>query len=129
MQLVGKKNHFVKLCLSLIISTLLTLVLLLFFSVIIYFTGANSFWLKAVNLIIRLFAVCSCVLIYAPQSKGILSGAILGVLSFASVQLAFAILFKGFKFDNFLMNSLFSVIFGAIFGIICVNLKNRAKST
>ena len=129
MQFSSCKKYLLRPVISLALSTIVALLLLLFFSVIVYFTGANDFVLKLINFVIRLFSVCVCVFIFAPESKGILIGGVLGVLSFALTQLTFSLLFSGAVLSNFLLNGVFSAIFGAIFGIICVNLKNRAKST
>ena len=129
MQLLGGKNYFIRAVTALIISTLSALLLLLFFSVIVYFTGASTAFLKVINLIIRLVSVCICVFAFAPDVKGIVVGGVLGGLSYVLTGLTFTLLFNGNAFANFLLNAIFSIIFGAIFGIICVNLKNRAKST
>jgi putative membrane protein (TIGR04086 family) len=129
MRLLSVKNQLIRGFLSLIISALSALVLLLFFSLIIYFTGANTFVLKLINLIIRLVAICVCVFVFAADEKGLLFGGLLGILSYLFQSLAFSLLFGGNAFENFLLNGAFSIAFGAIFGIICVNLKNRAKST
>ena len=112
-----------------LISSLTALILLFTFSAIIYFTGASDCLLRVINLLVRIFAVGVCVFLCMPQSKGILYGGIAGLVSAIFMQFTFLALSAKFSVSEFLINGLFCVIFGAIFGIIWVNLKNRAKST
>ena len=112
-----------------LISSLTALILLFTFSAIIYFTGASDWLLRVINLLVRIFAVGVCVFLCMPQSKGILYGGIAGLVSAIFMQFTFLALSAKFSVSEFLINGLFCVIFGAIFGIIWVNLKNRAKST
>ena len=112
-----------------LISSLTALILLFTFSAIIYFTGASDLLLRVINLLVRIFAVGICVFLCMPQSKGILYGGIAGLVSAIFMQFTFLALSAKFSVSEFLINGLFCVIFGAIFGIIWVNLKNRAKST
>lgn len=112
-----------------LISSLTALILLFTFSAIIYFTGASDWLLRVINLLVRIFAVGVCVFLCMPQSKGILYGGIAGLVSAIFMQFTFLALSAKFSISEFLINGLFCVIFGAIFGIIWVNLKNRAKST
>ena len=112
-----------------LISSLTALILLFTFSAIIYFTGASDWLLRVINLLVRIFAVGVCVFLCMPQSKGILYGSIAGLVSAIFMQFTFLALSAKFSVSEFLINGLFCVIFGAIFGIIWVNLKNRAKST
>ena len=112
-----------------LISSLTALILLFTFSAIIYFTGASDWLLRVINLLVRIFAVAVCVFLCMPESKGILYGGIAGLVSAIFMQFTFLALSAKFSVSEFLINGLFCVIFGAIFGIIWVNLKNRAKST
>ena len=112
-----------------LISSLTALILLFTFSAIIYFTGASDWLLRVINLLVRIFAVGVCVFLCMPQSKGILYGSIAGLVSAVFMQFTFLALSAKFSVSEFLINGLFCVIFGTIFGIIWVNLKNRAKST
>ncbi|MBE5765262.1 MAG: DUF3792 family protein [Clostridiales bacterium] len=112
-----------------LISSLTALILLFTFSAIIYFTGASDWLLRVINLLVRIFAVAVCVFLCMPQSKGILYGGIAGLVTAIFMQFTFLALSAKFSVSEFLINGLFCVIFGAIFGIIWVNLKNRAKST
>ena len=112
-----------------LISSLTALILLFTFSAIIYFTGASDWLLRVINLLVRIFAVGVCVFLCMPESKGILYGGIAGLVSAIFMQFTFLALSAKFSVSEFLINGLFCVIFGAIFGIIWVNLKNRAKST
>ncbi len=112
-----------------LISSLTALILLFTFSAIIYFTGASDWLLRVINLLVRIFAVGVCVFLCMPESKGILYGGIAGLVSTIFMQFTFFALSAKFSVSEFLINGLFCVIFGAIFGIIWVNLKNRAKST
>lgn len=112
-----------------LISSLTALILLFTFSAIIYFTGASDWLLRVINLLVRIFAVGVCVFLCMPQSKGMLYGSIAGLVSAIFMQFTFLALSAKFSVSEFLINGLFCVIFGAIFGIIWVNLKNRAKST
>ena len=80
-------------------------------------------------LAVFVFAVAVCVFLCMPESKGILYGGIAGLVSAIFMQFTFLALSAKFSVSEFLINGLFCVIFGAIFGIIWVNLKNRAKST
>ena len=111
------------------ISALTALILLFFFSTIIYFTGAGDLLLRIINLLVRIFAVGVCVFLCMPESKGILYGGISGLVSSIFTQMVFLGISGNFTLFEFLLNTLFCIIFGAIFGIIWVNLKNRAKST
>ena len=112
-----------------LISSLTALILLFTFSAIIYFTGASDWLLRVINLLVRIFAVAVCVFLCMPERKGILYGGIAGLVSAIFMQFTFLALSAKFSVSEFLINGLFCVIFGAIFGIIWVNLKNRAKST
>lgn len=111
------------------ISALSALILIFFFSTIIYFIGASDLLLRIINLLVRIFAVAVCVFLCMPENKGILYGGISGLVSAIFTQLTLFGISGEFTLFEFLLNTIFSIIFGAIFGIIWVNLKNRAKST
>ncbi len=120
---------FARLILSALISTFFALILLMLFSLVIYFTGGSNGLLTAVNVVIRLLSVGLASLLFVRTEKGLLCGAVAGIVSGILVQTLFSLISLRFNWGSFAINSLFCGLFGGIFGIIFVNLKNNAKSS
>lgn len=129
MQTLNKLSYPVKLLKANLYALIFAFLLLLLFSVVIYYTGASDALLRAVNVAIRLLAVGFCVLKSVETSGGIVKGAIAGFTCSVILQLAFSLITGTFKWKNFLIGIVFSVIFGIIFGIIFTNLKNKGESS
>ena len=122
-------SYGVRLIVATVCSVAFALILLTLFSIIVYFTGYTSGLLTAIKLIIRLLSVGLCALILVKNTGGLLNGSLAGLLSSIGVQLAFSLISSTFNWGEFAFNLLFCVIFGALFGIIFVNLKNNSKSS
>ncbi len=120
---------FARLIFSALVSTLFALILLMLFSLVVYFTGGSNGLLIAVNVVIRLFSAGLAALIFVKTQRGLLCGAIAGAFSGIFVQALFSLISLRFNWGSFVLNSLFCALFGGIFGIIFVNLKNNAKSS
>lgn len=125
MKILTKNNFIIKLLLGVFISVLFALILLTFFSVIITFTGVSQKGLSVINTIIRLLSVGLCVLICVKE-KAILKGSIAGLVTCIFVQLLFFAISGTINIGEFIINSIFCIIFGVIFAIIFVNLKNKS---
>lgn len=120
-----EKPFSLKLFFCVIFSLAFALALLLFFSLIIFFTGANDFLLTLINVVIRLLAIGLCVFLSVDNSGGIFKGGVAGLAVSLGVGILFFILSGEFSWLSFALNTLFGVVFGIIFGIIFVNLKNK----
>jgi putative membrane protein (TIGR04086 family) len=105
-------------------AVIITLVGVLVFAGITKFTLFNNGVIKAVNQFIKILAIflgCS----FCIRGKGgLLRGAILALLATVLTYSLFSLFCGQSAFDqNFLLDLIFTIIIGAISGIITVNLK------
>ena len=129
MQYLKQLSYPLKLLKSTVYSILFAFALLILFSIVIHYTGANDGVIRAINIIIRLLSVGLCVFLSVEKSSGIAKGALAGLATAILLQLCFCFVLTTFNFKDFALGTVFSVIFGIIFGIIFVNLKNKGESS
>lgn len=114
----GLKGSMLSVCVS--------LVLILIFAFIIKLTSMSDTLIKPINQIIKVVSIFfgTLFIVKKVNQKGLITGAIVGLLYSILAFVVFSILNGGFSFDiTLLIDILFGAISGAICGIICVNMK------
>ena len=119
----------IRLAVSAVLSVTFALLLLMLFSVVAYFTGYNNLVLKIINILIRFLATAFCIILLTGESGAIKNGIIGGLVSSVAVQATFSCISGRLNWGDFALNTVFCIIFGVIFAIIYVNLKNNGKSS
>lgn len=114
----GLKGSMLSVCVS--------LVLILIFAFVIKLTSMSDTLIKPINQIIKVVSIFfgTLFIVKKVNQKGLITGAIVGLLYSILAFVVFSILNGGFSFDiTLLIDILFGAISGAICGIICVNMK------
>lgn len=109
---------------GILLAFLLTIILLLLFSVIIYFTSiAEEFISKLAVIVMALsIAVSSFITSRGIESKGWLNGGLIGLLYSAAIIIIKILFFKEGITASSLLDVLFGFLIGAISGAIGVNI-------
>lgn len=114
----GLKGSMLSVCIS--------LVLILIFAFIIKLTSMSDALIKPINQVIKIVSILigTMFIVKKVKQKGLLLGAMVGLLYSILAFVVFSILNGGFSFDwTLLIDILFGTISGAICGVICVNSK------
>jgi len=105
-------------------AVIITLVGVLIFGAIIKLACLSSNVIKAVNQFIKILSIFLASTFSVRGGKGLIKGAIIGVISTLVIYLVFAIMDSGIAFDGgFVIDLIFGLIVGAISGVISMNLK------
>ncbi len=97
---------------------------ILIFALVIKLTVLSSNTVKIVNQFIKLISVFLGCMVAVRAEKGLIKGALIGVISNFIIYLVFSILGGVGVFTlSFLIDAIFLVIVGGIAGVIAVNLK------
>ena len=103
-----------------------TLIAVLIFAGIIKATAFSSGIIKAVNQFIKILSVFLGCYFCVREQKGLVKGALIGVLSSLLTTLVFALICgTELSFSSIVLDALFLLIVGAICGVITVNVKNK----
>lgn len=109
---------------SVLISIVFTVVLTLIFTLIVYLCNLPNGCVKIVNQFIKFISLFLGVFISVSTCKGLLKGGVSGVISSILVLFLFALIGKvSLTFLSVLLESVFSLVVGAISGIIAVTIK------
>ncbi len=114
----GLKGSMLSVCIS--------LVLILIFAFIIKLTSMSDALIKPINQVIKIVSILigTMFIVKKVKQKGLLLGAMVGLLYSILAFVVFSILNGGFSFDwTLLIDILFGTISGGICGVICVNSK------
>ena len=125
---VNKKQLFVSLLSSVLVSVATTLIMILLFAVVIRFFDINDNWIFPVNQIIKVLSLLFGIMIMLKQnnSQGFYKGILLGITYFLLSTIVFSILQNSFSFKmNNIYDMLLTTLIGGIIGIIVVNCKKN----
>lgn len=118
-------NDFVQYLKALIVSLIVSFAGILIFALIIKLTNMSDGWIVPINLIIKAISVAVGMIIYTKsRSGGLKKGIILAVSYITLSFVVFSALSGDFSFSwTLLLDYVFSILVGAIVGIIRVNKK------
>ena len=106
------------------LAVIITLAGVLLFAFIIKLACLSSGVIKAVNQFIKILSVFLACIFSVKGGKGLIKGAVIGLISTLITYLIFALMGSGVSFNGgFILDLVFGLIIGAISGIISVNLK------
>ena len=117
-------KFFVSFLKGIIVSLIISLVGILVFAVVLKFVDLSPMVIKIVNQVIKFLSILFGVKVFLKKdkSKGILKGAIIGLSYTIFSYLVFSLLVANFSFGlNLIFDVIFSIIAGAICGVIFVN--------
>lgn len=122
----NKSNIFSGFIKGVLVSLLATLIGIFLFALVLRFVDLNTVVIKIVNQVIKilsvLFGVKVC--LKCNKSKGLLKGAVVGVLYTVLSYLIFSLLVSSFSFGlNLVYDILFLGVAGVVCGVIFVNSK------
>ena len=108
-----------------LVSLICALALVLVFALFVRFFGVTNSLITPINIVIKIISITLGVAIATKNGrKGIVKGAIVGVLFTILCQLSFAIISRSFSFGLTLLSDFaLALAIGSISGIIFVNLK------
>ena len=105
---------------------IITLVGVLIFAGVIKTARLSSSVIKAVNQFIKIISIFLGVFFSVRNDKGLIKGALIGLISTAVIYLIFSLIGSDTDFSvTFIIDLVFGLIVGAISGVIAVNVKNR----
>lgn len=107
------------------LAVVLSLISILIFAGVVYFSSINSSTIKVVNQFIKVIAITVAGLIKINGKSGIVKGALSGFLYAIIIHLVFFLIGEGSFNGSFWLDLLFSSFAGAIVGIIAVNVKEK----
>lgn len=118
-------NDFVQYLKALIVSLIVSFAGILLFALIIKLTNISDGWIVPINLIIKAISVAVGMIIYTKsRSGGLKKGIILAVSYITLSFVVFSALSGDFSFSwTLILDYVFSILVGAIVGIIRVNKK------
>lgn len=118
-------NVFKQITKGALIYIILSILEIILFSLILQAVSLSDITIKIINQVFKiLFIFLSC-LISVKGKKGILQGAILGLISAILLYVIFLIFkINTFSLKNFILEIIFLSIIGGICGIIAVNKKS-----
>ncbi len=103
---------------------IVTLAGILVFAFVIKMAYLNSSVIKAVNQFIKVLSIFLGCLLFVKESKGLVKGALIGLLSAVITYLIFAFIGGEYSFGaSFFIDLLFQTIVGVISGVVAVNVK------
>ena len=110
-----------------IVSLVAALALILAFALVVRYVGVSNSLITPVNIAIKIIAISLGVFVATKDgSKGLLKGAVVGVLFTILCQVIFAILNRGIAINaSLLIDFLVACAIGVISGILFVNLKKN----
>lgn len=121
-------NNFLSFLKGIIISVLSALLLVLLFAFIVKQFSLSSSVIKPVNQFLKIISVFLGVIFAVKGDRGLIKGLLFGIVVSILQFLLFRFIGGGLSFSLALVwEILLGGVVGAIFGIICVNLKLHAK--
>ena len=109
-----------------IIATIFNVVLTLLFTVIAKTFVLSSGCYKPVNQFIKIISLFLGIIFSVKDSKGLIKGVLIGILTPIIVLGVFSLFGKDFlPFYSLLIEVIFSLLIGGIFGIIAITLKSK----
>ena len=108
-----------------ILSVIVSLVMVLIFALVVKLTAFSSVGVKVVNQFIKVASLFLGCFFFLRDDKGLIKGGVTGLLYSFIVNVVFGMI-SGNGITIGILEILYMVIVGAILGIVCVNLKNKA---
>lgn len=117
--------NILKLILSSVVSVIVSLGLILIFALVIKWFNLGDAVINPVNIVIKLLSIALGVFIATKDgSRGLIKGAIIGVIYIVCCYVIFSSLLGSFSFSlSNVWDILFGAISGAILGIMFVSIK------
>lgn len=108
-----------------VVSVICALLLILAFALLIRFAGVPNAAIKPVNILIKILSIGAGVFVATKDgTKGLKKGITVGVVFIVLSFFVFAILARSISFSWLILADLaLGAIVGAIFGVLCVNLR------
>ena len=108
-----------------ILSVIVSLITVLIFALVVKLTAFSSVGVKVVNQFIKVASLFLGCFFFLRDDKGLIKGGVTGLLYSFIVNVVFGMI-SGNGITIGILEILYMVIVGAILGIVCVNLKNKA---
>lgn len=125
MQSAKINEHLFQVIKGVMVSLITMLACVLVFAFVIYTASLDSGVIFPVNCFIKVFAVFIGCFFSVRGKRGFIKGGLIGAISIILSYLLFA-LFASVSFDvYFLLDILFALIVGLLFGVITVNVKSK----
>lgn len=106
------------------VATICMLVFVLLFAVVVKIATLNFTIVKVVNQFIKIIAIFTACVFCVKEDRGLIKGALIGLVSGAFIHIIFAFIGAGASFGTSLfLDVLFTSIVGAISGLLVVNVR------
>lgn len=103
-----------------------TLALILIFALILKSANMSSLAVKTVNQFIKAISLFAGCFLFLKEGKGLIKGALVGVLWAALVYASFALFGKGeFTALAIVADFIFAMVIGGLSGVIAVNMRSK----
>ncbi|MBQ3046934.1 MAG: TIGR04086 family membrane protein [Clostridia bacterium] len=126
MQAEGKGGFIFSVLVGVGIATITALIGVLIFAAVIKMAMLDGAVIKTVSQFLKVLAVFLGCMLSLSGNKGLIKGAVTGVLAMAVIYLLLKLIGGGVSFGlSFLVDLIFGAVVGAISGIIAVNVKGN----
>lgn len=119
-------NYLIDIIKGTILGLILTIVLIFIFSIILTYTKLSEVLIPFINSVIMILGISSGAVFISRKvdSKGWLSGGLVGVLYFLIIFILGILFIKDFTIDKYsLIKGLIAIVTGCIGGMIGINIK------
>lgn len=121
-----KSGFFVQVIKAVAAAFIFTFALILIFALILKCANISSLAIKTVNQFIKAISLFAGCFLFLKEGKGLVKGAIVGVLWAALVYASFALFGKGeFTALAVAADFLFAAVVGGLSGVIAVNMRSK----
>lgn len=119
------KNSLFDVLRTTLVAVIISLVMVLVFSLIINFVSINNNIIMAINQAIKVFSILiACFIGIKDKRQGVLKGALSGLLFTLLAILVFSIVSRSITFSSLnLIDIALGIVAGGISGVLAVNLK------
>ncbi|MBR1891773.1 MAG: TIGR04086 family membrane protein [Clostridia bacterium] len=118
------KQNFIPFVISMLTALLISVCLVLLFSLVVLMFNLSDGWVTAINYVIKLCSIIVGTIGFAKGKRGAFKGLIFGFVYFLLAQLVFSIIANNFSVSlATLYDLIYCLIVGVLSGVLSVNVK------